>query len=816
MIRNFGGAEGFGLHDIRSWQTVIAVCVLLLASVVAAGAETLRGHALVVGQSDYEHLSKLPNPANDAQAVSGLLEQLGFSVQLAENRNAAALTGDLDAFVEESAGADVALVYFSGHGVEAGGENFLLPTDADPAALDATGGNLVALSSLLKPLQAQAKIVIVLVDACRTNPFPDGTMVRTATDPDGVAIGEAGLGLPRGMTVLSGDGGNENLGLVIGFAAEPGRVALDGEPGGNSPYAAALLKHFAAGERQFSDLMTMVTEEVYLKTRARQRPWTNASLRRFLYFGGSAEQMEGDEAELRGARRELLLRIASVPKYNRNYVESLAERDGLPLDALYGMLAELQVDTSAGPAKIGQQLRAGAANLKRILEKTTPSAEKDPELVRLTGLAVRAESEGLMRLARRFRAEASARADELVKALDESKEDSAGDRLELASVYAGEADTAVLMFDFDLAADGYLAAFEQAKKWDEAQAFRYKVGEAEALTSLGRFAGDRDLLEDAITAYGEALEMVSRRKNPLDWAEATNNLAGVHVELANLEESAESLQTALKLYQQALKRRPRKLEPVLWGKTQNNIAVTHLQIAYREEGTRSLKRALKAFRQALEVFTSESEPAFHASVHTNMGDVFRNLGLRGTGTSDFEKGVKSLKIALEYQSIDKDPYIWSITQTNLGNTYLFWGERERDREILALALEAYEQALSFQTRDRMPFEWANVQSNVGNTNKVLGVLTEDLSVLDSAVEAFEASLEERTFDKSPRSWAATKLELGKTHLEIGKLQVSRKTVETGKAIVVDVWETFRDAGFDSYDAFFAAEIAQFDQVLAEL
>ncbi len=798
------------------WRRIVTCVFALVAASATAKAETLRGHALVVGQSNYEHLAPLPNPANDAKAVSGLLGQLGFTVQLAENRNAAELRSNLDAFVEDSAGADVALVYFSGHGVEAGGENFLLTTDADPAALDAAGGNVVALSSLLKPLRAQAKIVIVLVDACRTNPFPDGTLVRTAIDPDGVAIGQEGLGLPRGTTVLSSDNGNENLGLVIGFAAEPGKAALDGEPGGNSPYAAALLKHFAAGEQQFSDLMTMVTEEVYLKTRARQRPWTNASLRRFLFFGGSTERTEGDEAELREARRELLLRIASVPKYNRNYVESLAERDGLPLDALYGMLAELQVDTSAGPAKIGQQLRAGAANLKRILEKTAPSAKMDPELVRLTGLAGRAESEGLMRLAKRFRAEASARADELVRALDESKEDSAEDRLELASVYAGEADTAVLMFDFDLAADSYLAAFDQARKWDEARAFRYKVGEAGALTSLGKFAGDRDLLEDAVIAYGEALELVSRRRNPLDWAEATNNLAGVHVELANLEESPDSLRTALKLFQQALKRRPRQQEPELWGKTQNNIGVTHLQIAYREEGTRSLKRALKAFGQALEVFTSESESAFYASVHTNMGDVFRNLGLRGKGTGDFEMGVNSLRKALEYQSIDKDPYIWSITQTNLGNTYLFWGEREGDREILALALAAYEQALSFQTRERMPFEWANVQSNVGNTNKVLGVLTEDLSVLESAVRAFEASLEERTFDKSPRSWAATKLELGKTHLEIGRLQVSRETVETGKAIVEDVWATFREAGFDSYDAFFAAEIAQFDQVLAEL
>lgn len=801
----------------RRWQIApFSALLLSFLFVSAAAAETLRGTALVIGQSDYEHLTHLPNPVNDAQGISELLTRLGFSVQVAENRTAGQMPGDIDTFLDTANDADVAVIYYSGHGFEAGGENFLVPVDADPASLDATSERFVTLSGVLDALSQRVKIAIVLVDACRISPFPAGTIIKTAQQPEGIAVGEAGLGVPRGVTALASGSSPDSLGQVIGFAAEPGRAALDGEAGGNSPYAAALIKHFAAGERNFSDVMTMVTEEVYLKTRSQQRPWTNASLRRLLYFGGEAEQLKGDEALLRGARRELLLNIASVPQYNRDYVESLAERDGLPLDALYGMLAELQVDTSAGPAKISQQLRAGAANLKKIIARETPVAKKDAELVRLTGLANRAQAEGAMRLARKYRAEASARADELAKALDESRKDSSEDRLELASVYASEADTAVLMFDYDLAADGYLAAFEQAQEWDEAKAFRYKLGEADALTNLGKFAGDRDLLSDAIIAYEESLELVSRRKQPLDWAEATNNMAGVHVDMAGLEESSESLQIALKLFQQALKQRPRKKQPVLWGKSQNNIGVTHLQIAYREEGTRSLKRALKAFREALKVFTPENEPAFHASVHTNMGDALRTLGMRGKGTKDFESAVQSLKTALEYQSIDEDPYVWSITQTNLGNTYLFLGDRKGDRETLELALEAYDEALTFQTRERMPFEWANVQSNVGNVRKSLGILTEDVSVLNAAVEAFDASLEERVFDKSPRQWAATKLELGKTYLEIGKLERSRETVEAGKAIVEDVWDTFRDAGFDSYKAFFAAEIAQFDAVLAEL
>ena len=81
----------------------------------------------------------------------------------------------------------------------------------------------------------------------------------------------------------------ESLGTVIGFAAEPGQPALDGPAGENSPYAAALLKHLSAGGFSFGDVMTMVTEEVYLKTKAQQLPWTNSSLRRVLTFAAPSD-----------------------------------------------------------------------------------------------------------------------------------------------------------------------------------------------------------------------------------------------------------------------------------------------------------------------------------------------------------------------------------------------------------------------------------------------------------------------------------------------------------------------------------------------
>src|SRR5690606_10427752 len=151
----------------------------------------------------------------------------------------------------------------------------------------------------------------------------------------------------------------ESLGMVIGFAASPGQPALDGEPGGNSPYAAALVKHFSAGGYSISDLMTLVGEEVYLETEARQLPWVNSSLRRVLTFGTPVEQAGDDEAKIRDGRRQLLLTIAGAAETTRKLVETVANTENVPLDALYGMLKVLGIEaTEAG--QLEAQLQAGA------------------------------------------------------------------------------------------------------------------------------------------------------------------------------------------------------------------------------------------------------------------------------------------------------------------------------------------------------------------------------------------------------------------------------------------------------------------------
>ena len=241
---------------------LVAALIVVLPSVSAAQDQhALRGVALVIGQSKYEHLSPLPNPANDADAIEALLADLGFDSVRRADRDAKTLARDLERFAEDAEEADVAVLYYSGHGIEAGGENFLVPVDADLSALDDAGLKLVPVSALIEKLKATVPVAIVMLDACRNNPFPlSGSTLRLDPGAEPVAVGGVGLGASRGAASLNvaetEKPAGENVGTVIAFAAEPGKVALDGEPGQNSPYAAALLRHLpltrAVGEYQLN------------------------------------------------------------------------------------------------------------------------------------------------------------------------------------------------------------------------------------------------------------------------------------------------------------------------------------------------------------------------------------------------------------------------------------------------------------------------------------------------------------------------------------------------------------------------------------
>jgi len=747
----------------------LVLAVVLCASLPASAAEALKGTALVIGQSAYARLVRLTNPERDARAIEALLDELGFATTTVLDGNAKKLRRTLDGFIEDAEGADVALVYYSGHAIEAGGVNYLIPTDADITSLAEANESLVSLQDVLDRLRGKARITILLLDACRVSPFPPDAPLKPDAASPGIAVAAAGLGAGKGAIVLNDAVSPDTIGEVIGFAAEPGKVALDGPAGSNSPYAAALLEHLGANDAyEFGQVMTMVTEEVYLATATRQRPWVNASLRRLLRFGGAVAEVSPDEQLLSGARRKLLLSIAATPKDMQKLVENLAKEQSLPLDPLYGMLKELQVDVSAGPQELDKQLRAGAENLKKLLADKPAPLRNDQELARLAGLADRAEAKGVIPLAKAFRARASARADELDKTLDQREADVIADRIELASTYADEAGTAILAADYRLAAVKYARAAEQATGKDDALVLSFRFSEADALRNQGEYKGENEALQQAAGRYEALLASIPRERKPAEWARAQSSLGIALRVLGERGLGKEKLKKAVTAFEAALAERPRDRFPLEWAVLQNNLGRALLRLSAQENDLENLQKASAALNAALTIQTRDNAPMDWAETQLNLGHVLSTLGERETGTDNLKRAALAYEAALTVRTRERAPWQWADTQNGLGLVLNALGRRETGSENLVKAVAAFEAALGEWSREEVPLEWAKAQNNLGLALSVLGWRETGTGNLLRAATAYQAALTEWTRERVPRQWANAQDGLSMVFLALGE------------------------------------------------
>jgi len=226
--------------------------------------------ALVIGQSAYRSVPALPNPANDARAVTQMLTDSGFEVSTASDLSQGQMREAVSDFAGKVAakGADtVALVFYAGHGLQVDGENFLVPVDIDPKREADIPIQAVRLNDILNTLTSvPSKMRILMLDACRNNPFPE---LKTAGS--GLAIVDAKVGAP---------------GTFMSFSTSPGAVAEDGS-GNNSPYTNALL---AAGKENIpiEETFKRVRLAVNKVTDGRQTPWDSSSLTEDFRFSGTS------------------------------------------------------------------------------------------------------------------------------------------------------------------------------------------------------------------------------------------------------------------------------------------------------------------------------------------------------------------------------------------------------------------------------------------------------------------------------------------------------------------------------------------------
>jgi tetratricopeptide (TPR) repeat protein len=219
--------------------------------------------ALVIGNSDYEHAPTLRNPANDAKAVAAALRTLGFTeVRELVNANLSVLGKALKEFGDLASGADWAVIYFAGHGIEVGGANYLIPVDAVLEQQSHIEDETVPLSRPLGKVAGASKMQLVILDACRNNPFV----------PKMRQAGRQARAIGKGLASIEPESG-----VLIAYAARDGTTALDGDSA-NSPYAEALVKYLTEPGLEISLLFRKVRDDVLGKTARQQEPYTYGSL----------------------------------------------------------------------------------------------------------------------------------------------------------------------------------------------------------------------------------------------------------------------------------------------------------------------------------------------------------------------------------------------------------------------------------------------------------------------------------------------------------------------------------------------------------
>ncbi len=747
-----------------------SVVLWLAATVLAVAQEPLRGVALVIGNGDYEHLAPLANPPDDADAIEELLSDLGFDSVRRTDRDADDLAKDLERFVEDAEDADVAVLYYAGHGVEAGGENWLVPVDADISALDAAAVKLVPVSDVIRRLRETVPVTIVLLDACRDNPFPDGALLKTAANADPVPLSAGGLTVTdtRGAGSLAKAdepaSSIDNLGIVIGFAAAPGQVALDGTEGENSPYAAALIRHIAAmaGE-EFGTVMRMVAEEVYLKTDGRQRPWVNESLRRLLYFGEAPEEPTGDEGDILAERRQLLLTISALPDFSRSQVERIAGQVGVPMDAVYGMLKVMGADAPDDPVELEKLLHAKAREFAEILAEREELFNPNPEIVRLTRLADRAELEGLLAKADELRERATAIVDKLRPARDAQFTALRQRDIEDSLVYIRSGQTKSLRSRHKAAAADFRKAFAIVEKWDDWLAWVNKSAEVRSLLAYGMYQGKGETHDQAVAEARRAVAIADKLDDRSLWLTSQDRLGLALVQRSVRSAGTADLDAAVEVYRAALEINvPRDLDPQRLS-LQSNLGTALTMLGHRDAGTTWYRQAVDAFRSALRETDGQADQETWAQVQSSLGVALTALGNRERNRAHLVEAVVAYQQALTVRTRDAFPIQWATTKSNIGVALQAVGALGDGTESLVGAIDSLRGALEVLTPGSAPFHWATAQSNLGLALKTLGDRTKDVARLDGAVAAYEAALRIRRKGNAPLDWAETTYNLGIAH-----------------------------------------------------
>lgn len=301
--------------------------VLLAVLFKTADSHAAQRVALVIGNGAYKNQPALPNPPRDANDVSASLKRLGFNVTTVLDADATATRKALVEFGRATQGADMAIVFYAGHGIEVGGQNWLIPVDAELRNDTDAEYEAVSLKAVTQQVANARQLGLVILDACRNNPFAAKMQrsIRTRAVTRGLAPTEP----------------TDNV--LVAYAAKDGTTANDGE-GRNSPFTAALLRNMETPGLEITFMFRNVRDEVMAATKREQQPFVYGSLSREQIFlkpatGGTAPDPGAAARQSAAQAWEAVKDSNSIPAletFLRHY------SDGFYGDLARGRIADLK------------------------------------------------------------------------------------------------------------------------------------------------------------------------------------------------------------------------------------------------------------------------------------------------------------------------------------------------------------------------------------------------------------------------------------------------------------------------------------------
>jgi uncharacterized caspase-like protein len=508
------------------FSRALLILAVLLATAIAAAAE--RRVALVMGVDRYETLRPLDNAVNDARSIADTLEGLGFEVFSEADRDLRRTRRALEDFREDAAGADVALVFFAGHGVEIAGENRLLPADADASSLGALKESSLPLEEVRAALADVAPVGLVLLDACRNDPFgaeqAGGGRGAAALPQDVRDAARPGLGRV---------GRAENM--LFAFAAAPGATASDGSAE-NSPFTSAAVRYLGTDGLEIRSALTLIQQAVYEETAGAQLPYVESGLPS-LFF--AAQQGALPE------RERLLMAMADITPAVRAEVETVAAAREMPLAPLYGAL--LSGGLTAMPAdQRSVRLAEAAAAFVKVRDELRTLGSSDPAVTALRQEAERQLSLGAFAAARDRLAEAAG--------LDRSsrqvlKANLTERTLSEATTFYLSAGAAMSDLKYGLALGDYVAAvglIDEVASADLPEEMEMRrLGALHMVTRLSRATGD---LHRAMSNQRRLIGLVETWAAQVPVEDNLRSLASEHNTLGDIGSTLGDLATAEQAY----------------------------------------------------------------------------------------------------------------------------------------------------------------------------------------------------------------------------------------------------------------------------